>query len=108
MTYGWKFAVIYSLLLPDGDVKEEWDDVPDTDDDYEPTLEPDGIAAPVLSDYVRRACETQSLDEFTGIVTEMRATFTASQLRSQSAILVEKREQLLKASAVAEEAELAE
>lgn len=99
-TYGWKFAVLYSMLLPDGDVKEEWDDVPDTDDDFTPTAEPSGISKPVLSEYVGKACAAKSLDEWTAIAAELRARFTVTECKSVSVTMLQARDNLLAAEKV--------
>lgn len=104
MTYGWKYAVIYSMLLPDGDVKEEWTDTVDTDDDFQPTQEPSGISKPVLTTYVEKACASTSVQELQAVVTEMRARFNAAEIKSVSSVLVDKKMQLEQAAFIEEQA----
>jgi len=105
-TYGWKYALIYSMLLPDADIKEVWDEIgeDDTDNDPEPTNEPGGITKPNLASYVDRACLAKSLEEFTGIITEMRSLFTAPEIKSVSAELVDARQNLVNACVVSDNA----
>lgn len=105
-TYGWKYAVIYSMLLPDADIKEEWTDVVDTDDDFEPTAEPGGISKPVLANYVERALGTKTVQELQAVVTEMRAVFDAAVIKSVSSTLVDKKLALEQENFVAEQANI--
>lgn len=84
MTYGWKFAVIYTLCLPDADIKEDWGEEPleDSDSAFEPTDEKDGISAVSPASYVERVCKASGLDEYNAIVTEMRANLTLAQQKT--------------------------
>lgn len=86
MTYGWKFALIYTLCLPDADIKEDWgeDELTDSDSDFEPTMEPAGISAVNLKSYQQRISTAQSLDEYASIVSEAKTTLEFKELQSLS------------------------
>ena len=104
MTYGWKFALIYTLCLPDADIKEDWGDeaLEDSDSEFEPTDEPSGISAVSPASYVERVCNAKSLDEYTGIIAEAKANLSLSQLKSILKVCTEAKENLLKAQKVNE------
>lgn len=98
MTYGWKFALIYALCLPDADVKEDWSDeeFEDSDSSFEPTNEPGGIAEVNAKHFVDRVVAAKSLDEYTAIITEAKAVLTADQLRGISPMCLKHKETLEK------------
>lgn len=98
MTYGWKFALIYTLCLPDADIKEDWGDevLEDSDSEFEPTDEPGGISAVSPASYVERVCKATSLDEYTGIISEAKSNLSLPQLKSILKVCTEAKENILK------------
>ncbi len=78
----------------------------DPDNDFEPTGEPGGISKPVLSTYVDRACAATTVQELQSVITEMRATFNAAEIKSVASTLVDKKMALEQASFVDEQASI--
>lgn len=97
MTYGWKFALIYALCLPDADIKEDWgsDELEDSDSSFEPTNEPAGITPVNPQSYVDRVIKAATLDEYTAVITEARAVLTVEQLSKISPMCLKHKESLI-------------
>ena len=104
MTYGWKFALIYALCLPDADIKEDWSDeaFEDSDSSFEPTAEPNGISEVNPKHFVDRVVSAKSLDEYTAIIKEAKAVLTLAQLQGISPTCLKHKETLEKSAKIQE------
>lgn len=99
-TYSWKYAVIYTLLLPDADVKEEYpeedEDPEDTDDVEFPTGEPAGIKLPSIPDYIDRINKAESREALGTITNEAKAAYLGTKMAAELKKIVKPYEQRLK------------
>ena len=94
-TYGWKFAAMYALLLPDEEVKEEWDNVPDSDDDFEPTGEPSGMANTKVKDIMTRFAACTSLEQWQALGVEVNQAGLGAALQPYYPTLNKLKEKLI-------------
>lgn len=103
MTYGWKFALIYTLCLPDADIKEDWgeDELADSDSDFEPTNEPGGISATSTASYIKRISEAPDLDTYNSIVADAKVSLSIKELQKLSKAALPYKERLIEAQKVA-------
>lgn len=92
ITYGWKFAIMYLLSLPDADIKSVWEEPTDISKDT------DSVHGPTAQDVVSAILATRDVTEFNDCAKFWRGQYDFKKLNTTDIELIKQHRETLNAT----------